>query len=207
MIGKCVKCGQCCNAIVLTYGIDNIKAKLKKEGPNKDLQFMVDNFEKITREEAIKRNPYLKKIKGQLQFFKCKKWDPKTKLCSDYKNRGATCINYPFGYYKDKMNLGMFFYSEECGHKIDFEIYKIKMGYQILLKANKEFIEDSLSKYFLSILENMEKGSEVNEVVFKKVADIIKTANDKFLAYFHLRYNEIIEDDLEQYRKETLNDL
>jgi len=194
MIGKCIKCGMCCCAVTLTFGMENILKKLKEE-ENNDLRFMVENFVEISKEEAIKRNPYLKNVKEKFKFYKCLKWDEKTKLCTDYENRGITCKNYPFGYC-DKINLNMFFYSEECGHRIDYDIYKMKLLYKQLLESNVEEVEKKLKKYFSDMLMNMSNKQKSD--VLLQVHKTINETSARLMKYFFLRYDEDIEIEFEE---------
>ena len=54
---QCIRCGMCCKAIV----ISDTKKQLKKYKYNDDAKFILKNWRRISKKEAIKRNSYLKK--------------------------------------------------------------------------------------------------------------------------------------------------
>lgn len=121
-MGKCKQCGKCCEVICL--GVDQLQL-MKSARHGGDGEFAFDNFKMITREEALKINPYLKKWfdRGVAKHYTyiCKQYDKENKKCKIYENRTHLCKNYPW---YNGVRANESFYTENCGYIIDTEIMK-----------------------------------------------------------------------------------
>lgn len=60
-----------------------------------DYKFMKRNWFWISREEAMKINPYLENSPAKY-FYQCKLLNKKTKKCKAYSSRPYTCSGYPW---------------------------------------------------------------------------------------------------------------
>lgn len=116
---SCNKCGKCCQAIVLTFTKKEVKSK---RGP--DVAFILKNWKRISKEKAIEINPYLKnwlnikcKFGRSMYFYKCLKYDPKSKLCLVHDKRPNVCSGYPI-YKRGTVSEKETFYTEKCGFNI-----------------------------------------------------------------------------------------
>ena len=109
----CQRCGKCCQAIVLHYSLEEVK---RVTDTNVDKQFILDNWEEITKEEAFTLNPYLatKRISDS-NFYRCKQYNVDTKLCKAHEIKSNICENYPF-YGKNTLPLNFAFYAEDCAY-------------------------------------------------------------------------------------------
>jgi Fe-S-cluster containining protein len=115
---KCKKCGICCKAIFVPLTKHGLKVAYNKlyqiiATEENNFRFIGLNFIKISKREAFKINPFLRtwsSYKGY--FFKCKLFDNKTNLCTDYESRTSLCKDYPLPKIKE-------FFSPDCGYKED----------------------------------------------------------------------------------------
>jgi Fe-S-cluster containining protein len=128
-INLCHQCGKCCETLAVisldeqqwNNRLDRYNADPEKEAAfSTDMKFLVESCERLTKEEAIKRNPILQqwidKAGRELVFFTCK--NLKDNKCSIYQNRPAICSGFPF-YSQDYTLLPLDFllYDENCGFK------------------------------------------------------------------------------------------
>jgi len=94
-MSSCKKCGKCCEVIPLAYSYYNIIAM--RNNSNKSFDFAARNFIPISKEQAFKINPSLNNGNTNYgYFYKCKKYDDRTKTCMVYPLRPATCSEYPY---------------------------------------------------------------------------------------------------------------
>jgi Fe-S-cluster containining protein len=121
---KCNKCGMCCRVICLNGSMFDF---LRLNTLNGDTGFIINNFRMITREEALKINPYLenwfKNTTNKYYTYKCKQFDEKKKLCLIHKNKPYMCKGYPYYDKTDKRLFKEDAYTENCGY-----IFKAKRG-------------------------------------------------------------------------------
>ena len=90
---KCIKCGDCCEAIALGATIEQIKA---------DARFLSRDFilEHWTPCEPPKQklNPLMNdKCFNGFIWYECDLFDSETRVCKDHKNKPAICKEYPGG--------------------------------------------------------------------------------------------------------------
>lgn len=119
---ECGKCGYCCKMIWLPYSKKYIKDILKKNPNHCDAKFILENWERVSKEKGKKLNPsYFKKtLKRKSFFYTCKKYDSKNKICTVHKDRPDVCRNFPlYSKYKEingikKLDPGYVLYSKNC---------------------------------------------------------------------------------------------
>lgn len=112
MQNHCNKCGKCCEAIFLQH----TKKEVKGYKNNADAAFILKNWERISKKEALEINPHLAEWETKRHFFyRCAKFDKNTRLCSVHEDRPRVCSRYPF-YGRDKLPFSEPFYSESCGY-------------------------------------------------------------------------------------------
>lgn len=105
----CKRCGKCCQAIVSIHStqeqlndsniarmVEDYKSgKLSEQDVAKiDSLFAVLNFEEITKEDAIKVNPHLAEVAEELHFYRCKRFDAATNLCTTHDDRRPKFCHY-----------------------------------------------------------------------------------------------------------------
>ena len=82
-LGKCAKCGRCCENIYVRHNNNVIQNE--------------DEFENIKKTDDYSFYKHITVI-GKDDFgliFSCNKFDKEKKLCTDHKNRPPICKNYP----------------------------------------------------------------------------------------------------------------
>lgn len=131
---QCEGCGMCCRAIYLplshaeltkqatSMGGGSIPKYTGKHMKDGDWAFTLANFFPITKDEAIQRNPHLKKweeIDGRLgtNFYACVNLDEGTGRCRIHDNLSNVCSGYPW-YGKDPSDEHEF-YTDDCFYKKD----------------------------------------------------------------------------------------
>lgn len=157
--GKCNQCGQCC----LTFRISLDYKDLQLFKPEGDFKFARENLIPMHRELAFFLNPHLKifeekESSGTNFYYKCKQFNTKTRKCNNHKNRPQVCKGFPWYGKKDYNNLVYEnLYDENCGYKIDREIFKIILILgKIIVKKDPEFYKKSnLSLGELSVKKNV----------------------------------------------------
>lgn len=113
---SCKKCGCCCEAIYIAEDLEHLKNSAKKY-PGKDAEFILNYWEPISEEEAIKINPHLKNLSKQYNFYKCNAFDKQTRLCTIQETKGRVCKDFPF-YTNKFLHKNFFFYSPTCGYNV-----------------------------------------------------------------------------------------
>jgi Fe-S-cluster containining protein len=107
----CKMCGMCCKAISIRFTIEELKRY-----SDASAKFIVENWTPISKEQALKINPYLQKWLDKSPnrfFYTCNKLvDNKCSIHDE--NKPFICSGYPF-YNRPKLDSGSLFYVEECG--------------------------------------------------------------------------------------------
>jgi Fe-S-cluster containining protein len=127
LTGQCKMCGMCCKALSLKfdkeYIINHYTKDLRREkGKGGDLEFCYKNLVQISQKEAFRINPHLEKWMDKDTdrfFFRCRKFNETTNLCSDHDNRPRMCSHFPW--YDHPPNATELLYSPDCGYKVDQE--------------------------------------------------------------------------------------
>lgn len=97
---ECLKCGDCCENILLPKG--DLKIILDVES----YDFAIENWFRVPKKRM---NRYMiENVWENLVAYSCKQFDTKTRLCKCHKNRPPVCRNYHGG---PKESL----ISERCG--------------------------------------------------------------------------------------------
>ncbi len=122
-LGKCARCGACCENIYVRHKSKVIETQ--------------EEFEKI---KAIDNYSFYHHINiiGKDEFglvFECQKFDKEKRLCKDHKNRPSICKNYPS---EEIFQMGAQL-CDKCGFKFEpiekfDEVFK-----RVLKKPVKEF--------------------------------------------------------------------
>lgn len=120
-LGKCLGCGACCIAIAMIHNKKEIREKWSGDSGNKE--FVLANWTRISKEQALINNPNVKSIqeeyvKGKIKvyWYRCRHLK-KDKTCAIHKLRLSICRGYPW--YGKKPEKKLFLYGENCGYKID----------------------------------------------------------------------------------------
>ena len=101
---KCLKCGDCCEAIPMLFSLDDLRGQYSQE----DLNFLQRNWHPI--ELPVKSaNRFAGKIFESARWFACDMFDGKRRLCKCHETRPQICRNYPA--YSRKEDL----ISDRCG--------------------------------------------------------------------------------------------
>jgi len=119
---SCNKCGMCCKAIRMIYSIDYIKS-VDTGDIKSDANFIANNWEGISEEEALTINPYLSeslnksKINNlKFYFYECHQFDKENNLCKVHNiSQPRICVKYPF-YDRNYISKDEAFYSKDCGY-------------------------------------------------------------------------------------------
>jgi len=122
--GECKQCGICCKAIMIQYSPEEINEIAEYSSEGSDAKFIKENWELITKEEALEINSYLEewfKLPHNKQFhqYKCKKLDYTTNKCTIRDTRPRVCEGFPW-YDKDPVRNEPL-YSPDCGYQIDIK--------------------------------------------------------------------------------------
>lgn len=94
---SCIACGSCCTTIALTKNRTTRDIYQGKDvGTLNGGMFLATWWKPITRIEAFKRNPHLRKtyIRKKYYFFTCTAFSPDVG-CTQYENRPSVCRTYP----------------------------------------------------------------------------------------------------------------
>jgi Fe-S-cluster containining protein len=121
-MSDCKMCGSCCKAIGIGSSREELLAYqwgvnesfdffLEKPEYGHDVHFILKYWEPITRDEAIKINPLLKRWPAYIHFYRCTLF--KDNKCSMHKDRPRTCKGFPrYG----KPRKEVLNYSKDCGY-------------------------------------------------------------------------------------------
>lgn len=151
MMGKCTMCGKCCEAITLNASKHEVrKARKSQTGANRDTcELIIKSWKRISQKQAYRINPYMKIVDARLKvkdwkhapfYYSCQNYDKETRMCKIHDHRPPICSGYPW--YGGNPSVTEELYSEDCGYKIDREIFRIIK----LLKDRASFLEQEESK-------------------------------------------------------------
>lgn len=88
--GKCLMCGMCCRAIIVSMPYDDRITACKEQGS--DALFIYENWAPIHRDTAFEINPNLPEwAKEGAVFFSCLRYDEETKKCT-IQSQEASCV-------------------------------------------------------------------------------------------------------------------
>ena len=101
MAAACSKCGLCCRAVGIRLSKRELGA-LARQG-NPDGRFVAVHWHRISRTEALRRNPGLAhrirtaRAAGRaLYFYECDAFDRGTNLCTAHADRPSVCRGFPW---------------------------------------------------------------------------------------------------------------
>ncbi len=89
----CARCGDCCDPVILPLTKKQVRERNTPSGP-----FILANWRRISRAEALKRRPPpdgLDYPTGQ-RFYECAAFDPATRLCTAHDDRPPVCRRFPW---------------------------------------------------------------------------------------------------------------
>ncbi len=143
----CHKCGVCCRAIVLSKTKKEVKEIYKQNKNNTDALFILNNWFRISKQQAFKKNPYLKEWakkevysktnKNRVKFlvYTCHQFNEKTKSCQVYSKRPNICSKYPFDNISSILSGTFVFYTLNCAYNSEkFKKHINKMKEDIVYK-------------------------------------------------------------------------
>ena len=88
---ECNQCGDCCRVIGVSY----TKRKLR-EGVLEDSEFCVQHWHRISRVEALRRNPHMSgKTPGHF-YYECDMFDSDSNKCTARAVRPSVCRGFPW---------------------------------------------------------------------------------------------------------------
>lgn len=111
MAAECNGCGACCEVVPLSYTQSEAQGlALRGEVSWEEARWVVEDLVPISRRVVKESQPfYLQQnvipppdllFAGEVgilpYFYTCTKWDPETRLCTDYENRPPPCRKYPW---------------------------------------------------------------------------------------------------------------
>jgi Fe-S-cluster containining protein len=122
----CGQCGKCCECIILPHNSDYLRAGAKND-PDSEYGFVHRNFTQISKERALKINPYLSNwdTNNHWRFYYiCRHFCTITKKCIVHEIRPGVCSEFPwYGRVPKEQPL----YSKDCSfHKDLKKIKKVK---------------------------------------------------------------------------------
>lgn len=108
---KCKMCGCCCYPVICC-------TKKKEMGGRKGSPFTMEHWHRISKEEALKRNPNLKYLSWKSCYYECDMFDVESRKCLAHSdpNRPYACTEYPKYILKDGSKIHLELYPE-CGYK------------------------------------------------------------------------------------------
>ena len=119
LAGECNGCGACCRVLTLPQSpeeVRNIAAVTRVLGIPSDHQFAADHWRPLTREEAMRRNPfYTIRLPADAHLYGCDRLGDDGR-CTAYEERPLVCRGYPwYGMAPRDMPLA----DAECGYLVD----------------------------------------------------------------------------------------
>ena len=120
---ECAQCGMCCECIILPENSGYVEVMVKTEKEEgwypQDWGFAHRNFIEISKERALKINPYLSNWKQKAQYFYiCKQFCHVTKKCMVHEIRPGVCRGFPWYGRKPKQEP---LYSKDCSFQKDLK--------------------------------------------------------------------------------------
>jgi Fe-S-cluster containining protein len=119
MAGTCNQCGACCRALTLEQSPDEVRATAAIAsvlGIPSDTVFAAKHWHALTREEAMRRNPfYVSQLPPDAHLYRCDQLGDDGR-CLAYEERPLVCRGYPwYGQPPRAMALP----HPDCGYAID----------------------------------------------------------------------------------------
>jgi len=119
LAGECNGCGACCRVLVLEQSPDDVQrmaALTRVLGIPSDHAFAAEHWRPLTREEAMRRNPfYASRLSPDAYLYTCDRLGDDGR-CTAYEERPLVCRGYAwYGQPPREMPLA----DEECGYRVD----------------------------------------------------------------------------------------
>ena len=118
-MGSCNQCGACCRVLVLEQSADEVRAMAaltRLLGIPSDHVFAAEHWHPLTREEAMRRNPfYTSRLPVGAHLYRCDQLGPDGR-CQAYETRPLVCRGYPW---YDQPPRSMPLPDPDCGYKED----------------------------------------------------------------------------------------
>ena len=119
LAGECNGCGACCRVLTLGQSpeeIRNIAAVTRVLGIPSDHQFAAEHWHPLTREEAMRRNPfYTSRLAPDAYLYTCDRIGDDGR-CMAYEERPLVCRGYPW---YDAAPRDIPLPDAECGYLVD----------------------------------------------------------------------------------------
>jgi len=121
-LGKCLKCGSCCENIYVRHNGTVIKTQ--------------DEFNEILKNDSYSFYKHISII-GQDEFgliFECNRFDKAKRICTNHKNRPSICRNYP--------SEEIFSFGAQLQEKCGFRFEPIENFNEVFSKVCKKPIKE-----------------------------------------------------------------
>lgn len=102
----CSGCGQCCEAIPLATTQEEVRKKLPFEIDARTRRWILEELVPISAKEARRIAPWRTDDAVQMgpqgwivdypTYYRCRNYDPETRLCSSHDDLPPTCKEYPY---------------------------------------------------------------------------------------------------------------
>jgi Fe-S-cluster containining protein len=115
--GHCIGCGMCCRAITLAYTKKDIR-KVWPEDKGTSKWFVLKNWHRISRDQALKENPNVVNMEKQIgwYWYTCSMFDRETNKCKVHDSKPRICKGYPW-YGNEPNDTAL--YGANCGYRVD----------------------------------------------------------------------------------------
>lgn len=118
-LGACNACGACCRVLTLAQSPEEVRqiaAVTRVIGIPSDHQFAAEHWHPLTREEAMRVNPfYVERLPADAHLYRCDQLDADGR-CGAYETRPLVCRGYPwYGERPRAMELP----DPDCGYFVD----------------------------------------------------------------------------------------
>jgi Fe-S-cluster containining protein len=119
MSGRCNGCGACCKVLTLAESPEEVRqiaAVTRVLGIPSDHAFAAEHWHPLTREEAMRRNPfYTSRLPADAHLYACDRLGDDGR-CTAYEERPLVCRGYPwYGEAPRRMELA----APDCGYFVD----------------------------------------------------------------------------------------
>jgi Fe-S-cluster containining protein len=119
LAGACNGCGACCRVLTLAESPEQVRqmaALTRVLGIPSDHQFAAEHWRPLTRDEAMRRNPfYTSRLPSDAHLYACDRLGDDGR-CTAYDERPLVCRGYPwYGAPPRDMVLA----DPECGYLVD----------------------------------------------------------------------------------------
>ena len=119
LAGECNGCGACCRVLTLEQSpeeVRNIALVTRVLGIPSDHQFAAEHWHPLTREEAMRRNPfYTSRLAPDAYLYGCDRLGDDGR-CMAYEERPLVCRGYPW---YDAAPRDIPLPDAECGYLVD----------------------------------------------------------------------------------------